>query len=93
VKLLDFQAAWCQPCKVQEPIIRKWAASHPDVKVEVVGVDHPEGAARASEFFVQSLPTLVFLDDKGSVLAAQPGMHNAARLDELHGQALRRGGK
>jgi thiol-disulfide isomerase/thioredoxin len=93
VKLLDFQAAWCQPCKIQEPIIRKWAASHPEVKVEVVGVDNPEGAARASAFFVQSLPTLVFTDDKGGVLAAQPGMHNAARLDELHGQALRRSNK
>lgn len=88
--LLDFQAAWCQPCKVQEPIIHKWAAKHPEVKVEVVGVDLPGGAERANQFFVQSLPTLVFLNDKGAVLAAQPGLHTAARLEELHGQAVRR---
>lgn len=90
MRLLDFQAAWCQPCKIQEPIIRKWAAKHPEVRIEIVGVDLPEGAAKASEFFVQSLPTLVFLDDNGSVLAAQPGMHDATRLDALHSQALRR---
>lgn len=88
--LLDFQAAWCQPCKVQEPIVQKWAASHPEVKVEVVGVDLPGGAERANQFLVKSLPTLVFLSDKGAVLAAQPGLHTAARLEELHGQALRR---
>lgn len=90
MKLLDFQAAWCQPCKVQEPIIRKWAAKHPDVMVEVIGVEEPEGAARANKFFVQSLPSLVFTDDKGTVLAAQSGMHDLTRLEALHTQALRR---
>ena len=88
--LLDFQAAWCQPCKVQEPIVKKWAANHPEVRVEVVGVDLPGGAERANAFFVKSLPTLVFLDDKGAVLAAQPGLHTADRLEALHGQAVRR---
>lgn len=88
--LLDFQAAWCQPCKTQEPIIRKWAAKHPEIKIEVVGVDLPGGAERANKFFVQSLPTLIFLSDKGVVLAAQPGLHTEARLEALHEQALRR---
>lgn len=91
--LMEFRADWCQPCKVQEPIIKKWAANHPEVKVELVGVDHPEGQARASQFFVQSLPTLVLLDDKGTVLAAQPGMHDVKRLDDLLAQAKRRAPK
>jgi len=90
MQLLEFSANWCAPCKVQEPIIRKWIASHPDVKLEIIGVDQPAGAAKASAYFVQSVPTLVFLDDKGTVLAAQPGMHDASRLDALHDQAKRR---
>jgi thioredoxin 1 len=90
MKLLEFGALWCAPCKVQEPIIRKWAANHPEVKLEVIGVDQPAGQAKASEYFVQSVPTLVFLDDKGTVLGAQPGMHDVTRLDALYDQAKRR---
>jgi thioredoxin 1 len=90
MRLMEFSAGWCAPCKVQEPIIKKWAANHPDVKLEIVGVDQPAGQAKASEYYIQSVPHLVFLDDKGTVLAAQPGVHDNSRLDAFYDQAKRR---
>lgn len=90
MRLLEFAASWCQPCKVQAPILKKWAEGQKDVQVEVVSVESPEGAALASKFLVQSVPTLVFLDDTGNVLAAESGVHDAKRLDSMYEQAQRR---
>ena len=90
MRLIDFTASWCEPCKIQKPIVESWAKKHPDVRLEVLSVEDPRGQAQASAFMVQSVPTLVFLDDAGQVLAAQPGLHDARRLDSAYEQAKRR---
>ena len=90
MRLLDFSASWCQPCKQQKPIVEAWAKQHPEVKVEVLSVEEPSGAAIAAQFMVQSMPTLAFLSDSGQPLAVQPGLHDARRLDALYEQAKRR---
>jgi thioredoxin-related protein len=56
----------------------------------MVGVENPQGAALASQLLVQSVPTLVFMNAKGQVLAAEPGLHDASRLNAMYEQALRR---
>lgn len=90
MRLMEFSASWCQSCKQQKPIIEDWMRRHPDVKLEILSVEDPQGAAVAADFMVQSLPTLVMLDDMGTVLAAQSGLHDARRLDSIYEQAQRR---
>ena len=44
---LDFFASWCVPCKIEMPLVERWARAHPDVRVVAVDVGEPRAAALA----------------------------------------------
>ena len=44
---LDFFASWCEPCKIEMPLVRRWARSHPDSNVVLVDVGEPRATAAA----------------------------------------------
>jgi cytochrome c biogenesis protein CcmG/thiol:disulfide interchange protein DsbE len=41
VVFLDFYASWCEPCKLELPIVESWARAHPDAMVVPVDVGEP----------------------------------------------------
>ena len=58
--ILDFWADWCMPCKMQSPILEKFAEEMGDaVKIGKVNVD--EEAALALKYQIMSIPTLVVM--------------------------------
>lgn len=47
VVFLDFYASWCEPCKLELPLVESWARSHPDAIVVPVDVGESREAAAA----------------------------------------------
>ena len=66
VRLKDFYADWCGPCKQQDAILEEIVAEWGD-DLELEKVDVDENQDVANEYQVRSLPTLVVETDDGVV--------------------------
>lgn len=65
IKLLDFKAVWCGPCRVMEPIIEELKKELDGVEIVVIDVD--EKPEEASKYGVMSIPTYIVLKDEKEV--------------------------
>ena len=64
VKLLDFWAEWCGPCKMMDPIMDELEKEFKG-KVEIVKINVDEDSAQSQKYGVMSIPTyIVMKDDK-----------------------------
>lgn len=60
IKILDFWAGWCYPCKIMEPVlseVEKELAGK--ATIEKINID--ENPQKSQEFGVMSIPTYVIL--------------------------------
>lgn len=73
IRLVEFGAAWCGPCRAFEPVLRAFRSSHPDIVVDHVDVDaDPQSAL---EHGIRSMPTTIVFRGGvpvGRVVGAQP---------------------
>lgn len=66
IKLLDFWASWCGPCKVMEPVIEELEKELAG-KAEIEKINVDENQAKAAEYGVMSIPTYIVLKDDKEV--------------------------
>ena len=66
MKLLDFWAAWCGPCKVMEPVIEE-LEKELEGKVEIVKINVDDKPDEAAKYGVMSIPTYIVLKDDKEV--------------------------
>jgi thioredoxin 1 len=66
VALIDFNAPWCGPCRLQEPILEKIAeAFNGTVMIGAVNVDRHMDIA--SSYGIQSIPTIIIFKNRKEV--------------------------
>ena len=82
--LVDFWAAWCGPCRAQTPILEKFAAANPGVKVVKVNVDDAQQIA--IKYGIRSIPT-VSVFNGGNEVAKAVGLQRQPQLQALVARA------
>lgn len=79
--LVDFYATWCGPCKMQTPILHEFKEELAN-KVNIVKVDVDQNPELASEYAVQSIPTLIMFKN-GQLKEKMVGLTTKATLSEM----------
>ncbi|ARJ51578.1 thioredoxin [Staphylococcus lutrae] len=84
VKLVDFWATWCGPCKMIAPVLEDLAQDY-DGKADILKLDVDQNQATAAKFEVMSIPTLIVFKDGepvDKVVGFQPKETLAQVLDK-----------
>lgn len=79
--LIDFHATWCQPCRVQSPILQE-VATEMSGKVKIIKIDVDQNQQIAMRFQVQGVPTLALFKN-GNLLWKESGVHNKQQIISL----------
>jgi thioredoxin 1 len=79
--LVDFTAEWCGPCKMMKPVLQEVHDKLGD-KLRILKIDIDRNPAVASNFQVQSVPTLILFQN-GKILWRQSGVVQAAQLQKI----------
>ena len=78
--LVDFWAPWCGPCRMQAPVLKKFAEANPDVKVVKINVD--DNQELAMEYKIMSIPSLIVFKN-GEAVKMAVGLQSKNALEEL----------
>ena len=71
VKVFDFWAPWCGPCKMIAPVLDELAVEFAG-KVKIVKINIDDNQVTPAQFGVRSIPTLLLFKD-GKPVASQVG--------------------
>lgn len=77
MKLLQFKAAWCSPCKHLSKILADVTYPFP---VEYLDLD--EDFEKAQQYAVRSVPTIILLDNEGNEVERHVGIISPSELEE-----------
>ncbi len=56
--LIDFWATWCEPCRMQAPILEQLANEYEEDELKIVKMDVDENPETPASFGIMSIPTL-----------------------------------
>ena len=78
--LVDFYATWCKPCQRLAPIVEEFANENKDIKVVKIDID--EARLTATDYGVNSIPTLMVIED-GEIKNSCIGLVSKEYISEM----------
>lgn len=84
--LVDFFATWCQPCKMQTPILEQLSKEMGN-KVRIIKIDVEKNPKVAQMYQIQGVPTLAIFN-KGKIVWRNSGVHDKQQLIQIIGNHL-----
>ncbi|MBO4302523.1 thioredoxin fold domain-containing protein [Methanosarcinaceae archaeon] len=78
IKIIDFSASWCGPCRMQKPTMEDLQKEYAD-KMEVTFVDVDEHPDLARSYEIHAVPTIVIELD-GSEMTRFMGVTSKERI-------------
>lgn len=77
MKLLKFQASWCQPCKQLSETMKTMEFPFP-----VSEVDIDTNREATISFGIRGVPTLILMDENDNILMRESGNLTKSQLEE-----------
>lgn len=84
--LVDFFATWCGPCKMMHPVLEQLKATYGD-NIRIIKIDIDKNSAIASQYQIQSVPTLILFKN-GNIVWRQSGAMPLNELQNIIAQFL-----
>lgn len=79
--IVDFWATWCNPCRLQAPILHEFKEEVGD-KVKVLKVDVDQNEKIAYDLRIASIPT-IYLYKNGELKEKSVGLTTKAQLSQM----------
>ena len=80
MKVLKFQATWCQPCKMMSKVID---GAKDNISLPIEEIDIDENMELAKKYGIRGVPALVIVNDDGTTIRAKTGTMNEKQLMEF----------
>ena len=80
--VVDFFATWCGPCKMLAPVIENVEKVMPNVKFIKIDIDQFNDLA--SEYKIQSVPTLVYIKNKELITKSVGYLDEDALIEKIN---------
>lgn len=77
MKLLQFKASWCGPCKMQT---KKFEENPVDVELETIDIDEDDKDL-ATKYSIRSIPTMILLSDNEEILNRWTGVTKSSIIN------------
>ena len=79
MKLLQFKASWCNPCKQQT---KEFEENPVDVELVPIDVDEDDKDL-ATKYNIRSIPTMILLSDNEEILNRWTGVTKSSIINEF----------